>query len=173
MKDDEISMDEKVEDPIENIEESIKEVKINPSDIRFYGESMSETIGELAAALSKAQGGMSNGAKEKQGYGYKYMELGVLTDIIRPQIAANGLAVIQSHELNRGNNKPSVLVHTTLMHSSGEWHKSSLDIPIVFMKQLSQAQMMGVSMTYGRRYALQSLFMIASEEDTDGKLKNN
>jgi hypothetical protein len=146
-------------------------VEIDKGEIRTFGESMSSEIGGLAGALSVAQGAMSNGSKDKQGYGYKYMELGTLTDIIRPELAKNGLAVIQGHELNRDGKNPSVLVHTTIMHKSGQWFKNSLDIPISNMKQLSMAQMMGVSMTYGRRYALQSLFMIASEEDTDGASK--
>ena len=147
-----------------------KEIGIKESPVELQQEafSMSENIGNLAGALAKAQGGMNNGAKDKQGYGYKYMELGAITDIIRPNLAANGLSVVQSHELGNNQN-PGVYVHTALLHESGEWLRNSLRIPLTMMKQLSPAQMIGVCMTYGRRYALQSLFMIASEDDTDGK----
>jgi len=131
-----------------------------------FNESMSICIGNLAGALAKAQGQMSNGAKGKQGFNYKYMELGSLIDIARKPLSDNELAVIQTHQLIKGT-KPSVVTHTTIAHSSGEWFKSSIELPIAIMKQLSQAQMIGVNCTYGRRYALQSICLIASEEDTD------
>ena len=111
-----------------------------------------------------------NGSKDKQGYGYKYMELGTLIDIARPHLSANGVAVIQSHELVKGVT-PSVVTHTTIIHESGEWHKSSIELPIKVMPQLSQAQMIGVNCTYGRRYSLQSVCLIASEDDTDASSK--
>jgi hypothetical protein len=139
-----------------------------PVEYRVFGESMSEEIGQLAGALAKAQGAMSNGAKDKQGYGYKYMELGALIDIARPALAANAISIIQSHELVKGKS-PSVVTHTTVMHESGQWHKSSIELPIKVKQQLSQAQMIGVNCTYGRRYALQAICLIASEDDTDAK----
>lgn len=138
---------------------------------RKFEESRSDNIGELAGGLSKAQGAMSNGTKDKQGYGYKYMTLDALTDIIRPTLAANGLAIIQTHEFVKSVTTPSVVTHTTLMHESGQWFKSSIELPIKPMQQLSPAQIIGVNCTYGRRYALQALCLIAAEDDTDGSSK--
>jgi hypothetical protein len=139
-------------------------------EYRVFSESMSEDIGELAGALALAQGAMSNGAKAKQGYGYKYMELGALIDIARPALSKVGIAIIQTHELLKGK-APSVVTHTTIMHKSNQWHKSSIELPIKVMPQLSQAQMIGVNCTYGRRYSLQAVCLIASEDDTDGTVK--
>jgi len=158
---------DKVEDKAQP-EEQVKGELQEKIEYMVFGESMSENIGELAGALALSQGAMLNGSKDKQGYGYKYMTLGNLTDIARKPLSDNGIAVIQTHQLIRGRN-PSVVTHTTVMHSSNQWHKSSLELPITIMKQLSQAQMIGVAATYGRRYALQAVCMIASEEDTDGK----
>jgi len=150
--------------------EKKEETKSKPTEKRLFNESCSSSLGELAGALAKAQGAMSNGMKDKQGYGYKYMELGTLIDIARPQLAANGIAVIQTHELIKSE-PPAVVTHTTLLHESGEWHKSSIELPIKIMPQLTAAQMIGVNCTYGRRYALQSVCLIASEEDTDAVVK--
>jgi len=136
------------------------------TDYRVFAETHSKTLGELGGALAKAQGAMSNGAKDKQGYGYKYMELGSLIDIARPELTKNGIAVIQTHELVKGKS-PSVVTHTTLIHSSGEWHKSSIELPIKAMPQLSPSQSVGVVASYGRRYSLQAICLIASEDDTD------
>lgn len=153
--------------PAEPVHEPVKAPVITP---RIFGESMSEEIGELAGALALAQGAMMNGSKDKQGYGYKYMELGSLTDIARPALSKNGICIIQTHELIKGT-CPAVITYTTVMHKSGQWHKSALELPIKVMPQLSQAQMIGVNCTYGRRYALQSICLVAAEEDNDATLK--
>lgn len=158
-----------IDKAVEKIENKPKPV-IDTKSVRVFDEKMSENIGNLAGALAKAQGQMTNGTKGKAGYGYKYMELGSLIDIVRPALTSNGLAVIQSHEFI-GGAKPTVVTHTTLIHESNEWMKSSLEIPIAIMKQLSAAQMIGVASTYGRRYSLQALCLIASEDDTDGTVK--
>lgn len=150
-------------------EEVIEEVVQEVIEPRFFSESMSNEIGELAGALAKAQGLMINGSKDKQGFGYKYMTLGNLTDIARPALSSNGIAILQTHELVKGE-KPSVITYTTVMHSSGQWHKSALELPIKVMNQLSQAQMVGVNCTYGRRYALQAICMIAAEDDQDAAI---
>jgi hypothetical protein len=149
-----------------------QELYAKPSEVayRTFPESHSPTLGALGEALAKAQGLATNGVKDKQGFGYKYMTLSNLIDIARPALSTNGLAVIQSHELVRGTN-PSVVTYTTLIHSSGEWFKSAIELPIKVMNNLSQAQMIGVNCTYGRRYALQAICLICAEEDTDASSK--
>jgi hypothetical protein len=136
-------------------------------EYRTFGEAMSPTIGELAGAMAKAQGAMNNGVKDKEGYGYKYMTLASLIDIARKPLSDNGIAILQSHELIRSK-VPTVVTHTTVMHSSGEWHKSSLELPIKIMPNLSLSQMVGVAASYGRRYSHQALVQVTGEEDTDG-----
>jgi len=159
---------EEIKPEVPDPPKQVTEQPVEASDYRVFNESMSDTIGDLAGALAAAQGAMSNGIKAKQGYGYKYMELGTLIDIARPALAANNIAIIQTHELIKGT-APSVVTHTTVLHNSGQWHKSSIELPIKVMPQLSQAQMVGVNCSYGRRYSLQAICLIASEDDTDGK----
>jgi hypothetical protein len=160
----------------EENKETVVEVKEKPNLTLNYSVpeiisvEMSESIGELAAALAKAQGGMSNGPKDKDGYGYKYMTLGTLTDIVRPELASNELALIQSNQTVRYPTATTVVTYTILMHSSGQWIKTALELPTQKMKQLSGSQVIGVTSTYGRRYALQALCMICAEEDTDAAL---
>lgn len=154
-----------MEEKKEELEQLVKPVK---PEYRIFNESMSEEVNELFGALAKAQGACANGTKDKDGYGYKYMTLDNLTDIIRKPFTDNGLCIIQTHELTRQGNG-SVVTHTTIGHSSGQWMKSSFEMPIVQMKGLTAPQMIGVVATYARRYSLQSLALVASEEDTDGK----
>jgi len=155
-----------VPDPPKQVTEQPTETPV----YRVFSESMSDNINELAGALALAQGEMNNAPKSKQGYGYKYAPIDVITDIVRPALSKNKLALIQTHELIRGTS-PSMVTHTTLMHTSGQYHKSSIELPLQPMKQLSASQVAGIGMSYGRRYALQSLFLIAAEEDIDGNAK--
>lgn len=164
-----MSEEKAFKDVLQTVEEAKAEALAKPQP-REFPMKMSESIGQLMGALSKAQGAMSNGAKDKQGFGYKYMELGVLIDIIRPHLATNEITATQWNELVKGD-KPSVVTHTMLAHSSGEYMITAIELPIKVMSNLSQAQMIGVNCTYGRRYALQAAFLIASEEDTDASTK--
>lgn len=161
---------EKAVETIEKKEEPKPNQKTIESSARVFDTKQSEAIGNLALALSKAQGIMTNGKKGKEGYGYKYMELGSLIEIARPALAENEIAIVQSHEFI-SKSKPTVVTHTHIIHSSGQWMKNSLEVPITIMKQLTPAQMIGVASTYGRRYALQAICLIASEDDTDGTTK--
>jgi len=165
---------EPTEPTAQDLNETINKIQTPPPEptpeYRLFGESMSPTIGKLAGALSAAQGACSNGPKDKAGYGYNYLQLPTLIDIARSHLAANGLAILQSHELVKGK-VPSVVTHTTVIHESGEWHRSSLELPIKIMPQLSPSQQIGSICTYGRRYSLQSVLLISADEDNDGSIK--
>jgi len=151
-----------------DINEVIQEVgKTYSPEVKPMKMIMSDNIGDIAGALAKAQGLMGQASKDKKGYGYTYMTLNNLIDVIKKPLSENDLSFMQTHYLIKGSN-PSVVTETILMHSSGQWIKSAFEIPIAIMKQLSAAQMAGVASTYGRRYALQAMVGIAADEDTDG-----
>jgi len=134
--------------------------------------SMSESIGNLAGALAKAQGAMSAGKKSKEGYGYNYMDLASLIDTIKKPLADNEVSYSQGHYVvTKPSGKVYVGTDSIIMHSSGEWIRSTLELPLPNMKQLQPAQLVGVVSTYARRYLLQAQVGIASEEDTDGRAK--
>ena len=130
----------------------------------------SRQIGKIAEALAKAQGalkplkaGKTVTVKMKTGgqYNYKYADLADILQSAREALSKNGLAVAQTYEVG----VPCVL-NTTLMHTSGEWLKSSLPVNI---SQGMGPQDVGSLMTYFRRYALSALIGIAADEDDDGK----
>jgi len=148
------------------IKEKKEEVKVE-TVVASSNETMSEDISNISKALVKAIGQMSNGAKNKEGYNYKYLTLDSLVDLVRPILAKNGLAIMQTHQLIGTN----VATHTTVLHESGEWFKSTLEIPLSSSKSLSAPQQIGICCTYARRYVIQALFMIAAEDDNDGVIK--
>ena len=57
---------------------------------------------------------------------------------------------------------------TFLLHKSGGYLYSSMVLSQTEIKGANDAQQMGASITYARRYMLTSLLGIAGEEDTDG-----
>ena len=124
----------------------------------------SEQINELAAALAKAQGEMKNVKKTSENpfYHSTYAELDAVWDSVRPVLSKHGLSVIQG----TGQNDGDVHVTTMLLHSSGQWIRSTLTLPI---GEKHTAQAVGTAITYGRRYSLSAMVGIASEEDTDAQ----
>lgn len=119
----------------------------------------SESIKELATALSKAQNQMSGAVKDSKNpfFNSSYADLSSVVAAIKESFAANGLSYSQFPIAE--DNK--VGVETILMHESGEWMSDKLVLPMI--KQDPQAA--GSAITYARRYALQAIAGIPSEDD--------
>ena len=123
----------------------------------------SSSIKELATALNKVQSDLDTAKKDATNpfFHSKYLTLDGIISHIKPHLKDSGLSYVQGNSLTeRGIN-----IVTLLMHSSGEWIESVLPMPVA----KTDPQSAGSAITYGRRYALASLFGIASEEDDDGE----
>ena len=122
----------------------------------------SETIAEIAGALSKAQGELNNTHKDQRAIAgkarYTYANIAAVLSDVRPVLARHGLAVVQAVGKDGGD----VLVTTRIMHQSGEWIESALPLPV---DRMGGIQGVGSAITYGRRYGLQSMLGIASDDD--------
>ena len=124
----------------------------------------SDTLGALAKAMS----GLQSAEKDTQGYGYKYADLYQVLSLIRPLLLKHGLSFSQ----HVGNADDKILIETIVMHESGEWLSSEISMPPVQSKSMNAAQAVGSIITYGRRYALTSIFGITqTAEDTDASHK--
>ena len=126
----------------------------------------SESIKHIAAALNKAQAEMSGAKKGANNpfFKSKYADMNSVVDAVRIPFCNNGLSYSQFPIMQ--DNK--VGVETILMHESGEWMSDILVLPMV--KQDPQAA--GSAITYAKRYALQSIAGIPSEDD-DGNSASN
>jgi hypothetical protein len=120
--------------------------------------SQSEQINELAAALAKAQGAMSNAAKNRVNPHFKsnYADLASVLDAIREPLAANGLSFTQMMGFSEGN----FILRTMLLHSSGQYIATEYPLPAS-----GRAQEMGAAQTYARRYSLAALVGVAQDDD--------
>jgi len=122
----------------------------------------SEQIGDLSAALVKAQAGLKSVAFDKTNphYKNKYASLPAVIEAVRKPLADNGLAVTQTTEVRDG----IFLLVTTLRHASGQWVAGEYLLP-----QVSRPQEMGSAITYAKRYALSAMVCVAADDDDDAE----
>lgn len=122
----------------------------------------SESIEQIGLALAKAQGELSEAGKDAKAHGYQYATLASVLDVIRPVAAKYEIAYHQSLHTPTAE---TVAVELTLIHK-GEWLQDTLVLPLIKSNRMNDAQAMGASITYGRRYQLAAAFGI-SQADTD------
>lgn len=123
----------------------------------------SDNINELAGALAKAQAKMESAKKDTKAYSYNYSDLSSVIAAAKPSLNENGLSFTQLIEESEAG---LVKVTTILLHSSGQFLGSTGSLEIPEMKSINKAQMAGAAQSYLKRYQLQALIGLPSE-DTD------
>jgi hypothetical protein len=84
--------------------------------------------------------------------------------MVRPLLTENGLSFCQAP----GMNGDKTTIETMLMHKSGQYISFLTEInTLPTNARLNGTQAVGGTITYGRRYALQSILGIIADEDTD------
>jgi hypothetical protein len=119
----------------------------------------SDSIKNLAVALNKAQsemGGAHKGA-DNPFFKTKYADLSSVVQAVKSPFSNNGLSYTQFPIESNGR----IGVETILMHESGEYISNEFTVNLT--KQ--DAQGAGSAITYCRRYALQAIAGIPSEDD--------
>ena len=123
----------------------------------------SESLRELATALSKAQMEMKNPPFDSKNPFFKsnYASLASVRDTVIPILAKYGLTVIQ----NVSSSANGVACSNILIHNSGEWLESSpFEVPVT----KHDAQGFGSACTYSRRFSLMALMAVVGDADDDG-----
>ena len=127
------------------------------------GGTLTASRSKVCAALVAAQADLRNPAKDKTAntgtYSYKYADLASILDLVRPILAKHGLAITQDVVMQDGR----LLIYTRLIHASGE----CLDFGPLAGQVGTSWQQTGGGITYARRYALQAVLGLQSEDDTD------
>ena len=119
----------------------------------------SETISKLAEALSLAQAEMTGAKKSSNNpfFKSKYSDLSSVVEALSKPFANHGLSFVQSP----GFDGERVTVDTRIMHKSGEWIEGTTILP----PTKNDAQGYGSSITYGKRYGIQSMAGVPSVDD--------
>lgn len=121
----------------------------------------SEQINEIGAALALAAAEIENVTKDAKNPHFKstYATLAAVLDVCRPELAKQGICIVQSTALDPVTSM--VEVETMLLHKSGQWLQSKA----AAFPAKTDAQGVGAVTTYLRRYALAAMCGVAQEDD--------
>ena len=122
----------------------------------------SESIANLAKALSTVQGQLTHAKKDSANpfFKSKYADLESVWDACRIPLDDNNLAVAQFPGTYSDLDK-SMSLTTILMHSSGEWISHEMSVPVSKV----DPQGAGSALTYMRRYALAAVVGVVQADD--------
>lgn len=134
-------------------------------------QSITLSVGQIAAALAKAQGEMVQPEKnktvtvrsDKGNYSFDYADYNAIVEAVRGPLSKNGIAFTH---LIEGRERGLVLV-TLLIHSSGEQLESLYPLPAS-----TEPKTLGGAITYGKRYCLSALTGCVADDDTDAEPEN-
>lgn len=122
----------------------------------------SEQINELGAALAKAQAKITSASKDSKAHAYKYADLGTVIEAVKPALNENGISFLQ---LIEESDPGTVRVTTLLLHSSGQYIGSTGSTGIPEMRGCNLAQASGAAQSYLKRYQLQALTGLPTEDN--------
>ena len=123
----------------------------------------SDSIVKISAALHKAQSEMGNAVKGASNpfFKSKYTDLNAVREACLPALSRNGITILQPTVTIDGK----AYVETILLHESGEYIGGQTAI---ITKNDTDPQAHGSGVSYARRYGLNSLVCLGSEDD-DGE----
>lgn len=122
----------------------------------------SEQLNELATSLAKAQSEMTFATKDSKAHAYKYADLGTVIEAVKGPLNRNGISFTQLIEQSEAG---SVTVTTLLLHTSGQYIGSTGSTGIPEMKGCNEAQRAGAAQSYLKRYQLQALTGLPTEDN--------
>ena len=133
---------------------------------RRKDEWKSDKIDKLAEALSKAQSEIKGALASSVNPFFKssYADLDTVIKSCFPQLTKNGLSIIQGNDTCE---KGSFYLTTMLLHESGLWIRSKLKMPIT----KPDAQGVGATITYARRFSLSAMVGIAQTDDDGNSIQ--
>lgn len=123
----------------------------------------SESQSQIVPALFAAKGEFPRIAKTKKGQSgnrqFNYAPLDEINDHVDPVLRLHGLMVTQGTEGHE--------LITRLEHISGEWREIRMPVN----EEHANMQSYGIEVTYRRRYSVQLILGIVTEEDIDIRAK--
>ncbi len=119
-----------------------------------------EQIIDLAKAIVKAQAVIQFATKDATNPYFKsnYADLTAVIDAVKKPLNDNGIAFLQA--VNMDTDKP--VVETILLHETGQYISSKTP---VFCTKPNDPQALGSGITYSKRYALQAILGLPTEDD--------
>lgn len=116
------------------------------------------TLAEAIFRVQHAGGKLVKDASFNYG---NYATLGAVLDLLKPHFAEAGLVVIQSPDMEG----PTPVLRTIVAHIE---HPGSYAFASPMILEKETMQKVGSAVTYAKRYALVSIFLMDADEDDDG-----
>lgn len=119
----------------------------------------SESIKEIAPAFLAAQTEMQAAPKDARNphFDSRYSDFASVVSAVKPFLNGHDIAYLQPVRLSEAG----VEIETILLHKSGEFFSETLSIPV----DRRNAQGVGSAISYGKRYGLQSICGLPSDDD--------
>lgn len=149
------------------VKEEVKKPEIKAELEIVENSWQSEDLGNIALALSKAQGEFLSVSKSTEAYNYKYATLADTIEMVRPILSKHEIALTQLTVSKMYGDILLSGIKSMLIHSSGEWISSECYLPATATKSNNIAQVQGSWGSYIRRYSIMSMLNLATE-DKDG-----
>jgi len=132
---------------------------MNDTNSNHTKQNQSEQLNDLAAAFSKAQGEFGTVEQNRKNPFFKssYADLDAIIRAVKPSLVKNNLCFYQYTSTQEG----VVLLHSRLLHASGQWIESQTPIK----PPKPDIQSYGSTMSYQKRYAAQTLLGITTSDD--------
>lgn len=127
----------------------------------------SESITKISAALLKAQKEMEGAKKDANNpfFKSKYADYNAVLEACKGPLNNNGITILQPHRIDNLQDKSFMVVETILLHESGEFIAGETKVEVA---KINDPQALGSAQSYARRYGLQSIVSLPSEDD-DGE----
>ena len=129
----------------------------------------SESIVNLSKALLKAQQQMESAKKDSANpfFKSKYADYNAVLEACKGPLNDNGIVILQPTNMRSNpDGTTQLVIETTLIHAESGEFISSMS-PVVVAKQ-NDPQALGSGISYQKRYSLQSLISLPSDDD-DGE----
>jgi len=119
----------------------------------------SDSLGKFADAMAKAQASMGGATKGSRNphFNSAFADLASVVNAVKGPLSSQGIAFVQLPS----SDGDMVSVTTRLVHSSGEWMQCTLSA----RPRKNDPQGVGSVVTYLKRYTLQAMCGVPSEDD--------
>ena len=125
----------------------------------------SNELDKIFGALHKAQTEIGVAEKKSKGHGNQYADLAEIIRVVENPCKNNGLIHMQMPIMVEGK----ACLETIVGHTSGQWISATALMAHAKLHKGNEAQMMGATISYQRRYSLKSAFGIA-EMDSESAM---
>lgn len=126
-----------------------------------FNSAFSVMVNEIPIVAKTSEANIQT--KNGSSYKIKYASLDEIVEVVRPILSAHGFSVNFKHDQE---NAANIRIVCVLRHRDGHSIENSMVIPVAGGN--NQAQAIGSTITYGKRYTLCSMLNIATGDDRDG-----